>query len=74
MFDAVGRKKCVWVAPMMRYVMASCCDDATHAPNRRDRYCMDEMETQLDSFKRSSKTTSMGSTRRTSRWRTQAST
>jgi hypothetical protein len=52
MFDAVGKKKCVWVAPMMRYVVAGCCEDASHAPNRRDRYCMDEMETQLDSFKR----------------------
>jgi hypothetical protein len=36
MFEAVGKKKCVWVAPMMRYVVASCCEDISHAPNRRD--------------------------------------
>jgi hypothetical protein len=52
MFEAVGRKKCVWVAPMMRYVVASCCEDPSHAPNRRDRYSIEEMKTQLDSFKR----------------------
>jgi hypothetical protein len=55
LFDVVGRKRCVWVAPTPRYVVAGCCEDTSHAPNRRDNYFLDDIGAQLDTFKRNLK-------------------
>jgi hypothetical protein len=55
MFDVVGKKRCAWVAPTPRYVVASCCENPRHAPNRRDNYFLDDMGSQLDTFKRNLK-------------------
>jgi hypothetical protein len=55
LFDVVGRKRCLWVAPTPRYVVSGCCEDPCHAPNRRDTYFLDDMGAQLDTFKRNLK-------------------
>jgi hypothetical protein len=55
LFDVVGKKRCVWVAPTPRYVVSGCCQDARHAPNRMDSYFLDDMGAQLDTFKRNIK-------------------
>jgi hypothetical protein len=40
---------------MPRYVVAGCCNDVSHAPNPRDEYFKEEMEIQLEAFKRNTK-------------------
>jgi hypothetical protein len=55
LIEAAGKKSCVWVAPMPRYIAAGCCGDPTHALNRRDEYFREEMEVQLEAFKRITK-------------------
>jgi hypothetical protein len=55
LFDVMGKKQCVWIAPMPRYVVAGCCDNTDHAPNRRDSYYLDDMWSQLEVFKRNLK-------------------
>jgi hypothetical protein len=39
-FDVIGRRKCIWVAPIPRYVVAGCCDNPAHVSNRLDQYFM----------------------------------
>jgi hypothetical protein len=55
LFEAVGKKNSLWLSPMPRYVVAGCCTNPRHAPNRADPYFQDDMSTQLDTFKRSIK-------------------
>jgi hypothetical protein len=47
-FDAVGKKKCLWVAPFPRYLLHSYCDDPRHITSR---YYREDMEEQLDRYK-----------------------
>jgi hypothetical protein len=51
LFDAVGKKKCLWVAPFPRYLLQSCCDDPGHVTNITSRYYREDMEEQLDRYK-----------------------
>jgi hypothetical protein len=55
LFESVGKKHSLWLAPMPRYVVAGCCTNPRHAPNRADPYFQDDMSTQLDTFKRNIK-------------------
>jgi hypothetical protein len=49
--DAVGKKKCLWVAPMPRYLLKNCCADPSHITNRHHRFFQEDMEEQLDRYK-----------------------
>jgi hypothetical protein len=51
LLEAVGKKKCLWVAPMPRYLLHSCCDNPNHITNRHTRYYKDDMDMQLDRYK-----------------------
>jgi hypothetical protein len=51
LLEAVGKKKCLWVAPMPRYLLRGCCDNPSHITNRSTRYYKDEMDMQLDRYK-----------------------
>jgi hypothetical protein len=51
LFDAVGKKKCLWVAPFPHYLLRSCCDDPGHVTNITSRYYREDMEEQLDRYK-----------------------
>jgi hypothetical protein len=49
--DAVGKKNCLWVAPMPRYLHKNCCADPSHITNRNHRFFQEDMEEQLDRYK-----------------------
>jgi hypothetical protein len=51
-FDVIGRRKCIWVAPMPRYVAAACCSNPAHVSNRQDQYYPKDLRMQLDGLKR----------------------
>jgi hypothetical protein len=51
-FDVIGERKCLWVAPIPRYVTRGCCEDRTHVSNRTDRYYLEDMRLQLDGLRR----------------------
>jgi hypothetical protein len=51
LFDAVGKKKCLWVAPFPRFLLRSCCNDPGHVTNINSRYYREDMEEQLDRYK-----------------------
>jgi hypothetical protein len=51
-FDIIGRRKCIWVAPIPRYVTAGCCNNRSHVSNRCDQYYLEDMRLQLDGLKR----------------------
>jgi hypothetical protein len=42
-FDIIGRRKCIWVAPIPRYVTAGCCGNQLHVSNRFDQYYLEDM-------------------------------
>jgi hypothetical protein len=48
LLEAVGKKKCLWVSPMPRYQLKSCCDNPLHITNRHTRYYKDDMDMQID--------------------------
>jgi hypothetical protein len=50
-FEAVGKKKCILVSPMPRYVAASCCSDVSHVANRNDPYFLEDMQIRLDGLR-----------------------
>jgi hypothetical protein len=51
-FDAVGKRKCILVSPMPRYVAAGCCSDMNHVANRNDPYYLEDMRIQLEGLRR----------------------
>jgi hypothetical protein len=51
-FDVLGRKKCILVAPMPRYVVAGCCGYSGHVSNRLEPYYLEDMQMQLDGYRR----------------------
>jgi hypothetical protein len=51
-FEIIGKRKCLWVAPIPRYVTRGCCEDRTHVTNRTDVYYLEDMRLQLDGLKR----------------------
>jgi hypothetical protein len=51
-FDVIGKRKCLWVAPIPRYVTRGCCEDRTHVTNRTDAYYLEDMRLQLDGLRR----------------------
>jgi hypothetical protein len=53
--DAVGRRPCIVISPMPRYVVEGCCQDPEHVKNRGERYFRDNMQRQLDGVARSIK-------------------
>jgi hypothetical protein len=53
--DAVGRRPCIIVSPMMRYVSEGCCQNPDHVKNLADRSYRDDMQRQLDGVTRSIK-------------------
>jgi hypothetical protein len=48
--DAIGRRPCLVVSPMPRYITEGCCSDASHAANRNNRHFRLDMQYQLDGF------------------------
>jgi hypothetical protein len=55
LFDAVGKTNSLWLSPLPRYIVAGCCSNPRHAPNRMEPYFQDDMAAQLETFKRSIK-------------------
>jgi hypothetical protein len=51
-FESVGKRKCIWLAPLPRDVTAGCCNDVRHVQNRGDPYFMEDMLLKLDGVKR----------------------
>jgi hypothetical protein len=51
-FNVIGKRKCLWVAPIPRYVTRGCCEDRTHVSNRTDMYYLEDMRLQLDGLRR----------------------
>jgi hypothetical protein len=51
-FDVLGRKKCILVAPIPRYVVAGCCGSSGHVTNRLEPYYLEDMQMQLDGYRR----------------------
>jgi hypothetical protein len=46
--DGIGKRPCLIVTPMPRYVVASCCEDIKHVTIRLDRFYQVTMQRQLD--------------------------
>jgi hypothetical protein len=53
--DAVGRRPCIVISPMMRYVIESCCQNPGHVSNRNERFYREDMQRQLDGVARNIK-------------------
>jgi hypothetical protein len=51
-FDAIGKKKCIVISPMPRYVSSGCCNNSGHVANRSDPYYLEDMRVQLDGLRR----------------------
>jgi hypothetical protein len=51
-FDILGKRKCILVAPMPRYVVAGCCSNRSHVSNRLEPYFVEDMKMQLDGYRR----------------------
>jgi hypothetical protein len=55
LFDAVGKRLCVVVSPMPRYVTEGCCSNPHHVSNRTDPHFKSDLLIQLEGLKRSLK-------------------
>jgi hypothetical protein len=53
--DAVGRRPCIVISPMMRYVIEGCCQNPGHVSNRNERFYREDMQRQLDGVARNIK-------------------
>jgi hypothetical protein len=53
--DAVGRRPCIVISPMPRYVTDGCCQNPEHVKNRSEHFYRDDMQRQLDGVARSIK-------------------
>jgi hypothetical protein len=51
-FNALDRRNALCIGPMPRYVVAGCCEDRSHAVNRRDDDYRENMSIQLDAYQR----------------------
>jgi hypothetical protein len=51
-FDAVGKRPCILIAPLPRYVSDGCCQKAGHVANRSERGYKENMEKQLEGVAR----------------------
>jgi hypothetical protein len=49
--DAIGKRPCLIVAPMPRFIIDGCCKDARHVSNRLDPFFQDQLD-QLDGVRR----------------------
>jgi hypothetical protein len=50
--DTVGRRPCIVISPMMRYVIEGCCQNPGHVSNRNERFYREDMQRQLDGVAR----------------------
>jgi hypothetical protein len=50
--DAIGKRPCLFVSPLPRYIIDGCCKDARHVSNRLDPFFHDDQLDQLDGVKR----------------------
>jgi hypothetical protein len=51
-WDAVGKRLCIVISPMPRYIIEGCCSNPLHVTNREDRHFKSDMMTQLEGLKR----------------------
>jgi hypothetical protein len=50
--DVIGKRPCLFVSPLPRYVIEGCCQDARHVSNRLDPFYQDDQLDQLDGVRR----------------------
>jgi hypothetical protein len=55
LFDVVGKRLCVVVSPMPRYVTEGCCNNPHHVSNREDPHFKSNLLLQLEGLKRALK-------------------